>query len=108
MMKLKALTNIDGVVKAFAGQEFEVTNLQQAKDLIQQGVAYSVDTQGQEVQNLLNASQNEEFWAAEVEAIRESEIEKSRIRIHSKRCKYIGRPKARNDSTSKRRSKNGS
>ena len=59
------MTNIDGVVKAFAGQEFEVTNLQQAKDLIQQGVAYSVDTQGQEVQSLLNASQSEEFWAAE-------------------------------------------
>lgn len=76
-MKLKAITNIDGVVKAFAGQEFEVTNLQQAKDLIQQGVAYSTDTQGQEVQNLLNQSEKELFWQAEVEAIKRSEMQRA-------------------------------
>jgi hypothetical protein len=77
MMKLKAIKNIDGVVKAFAGQEFEVTNLQQAKDLIQQGVAYSTDTQGQEVQNLMNQSEEEMFWQAEVEAVRLSERQKA-------------------------------
>lgn len=77
MMKLKALRNIDGVVKAHAGQEFEVTNLQQAKDLIQQGVAYSTDAQGQEVKNLLSQDEKDLVWEAEVEAIRQSEFKKA-------------------------------
>jgi D-alanyl-D-alanine carboxypeptidase len=68
MMKLKALRNIGGVVTAHAGQEFEVTNEAQARDLIQQGVAHPVSTDGQEVQALFN-NQDPEKMAFEYEKL---------------------------------------
>lgn len=76
-MKLKALKNIDGIVKAYAGQEFEVQNQQLAKDLIQQGVAYSTDTQGTEVENLLKVDGATLEAQSEVEAIERTEYERA-------------------------------
>lgn len=64
-MKLKALRNIGGVVQAQAGQEFEVNNAQ-ARDLINQGVAYPVSTDGAEVQALFK-NQDSEAMAMEQE-----------------------------------------
>lgn len=65
MMKLKALRNIGGVVQAQAGQEFEVNNVQ-ARDLINQGVAYPVSNSGAEVKALFE-NQDSEALAMEQE-----------------------------------------
>lgn len=75
-MKLRALTNLGGIVQALSGQEFEVTNQAQARDLIQQGVAIPVDNTGAEVQALLNNQDSEKMaFEYEMAAIERSECE---------------------------------
>jgi hypothetical protein len=83
-MKLRALQNLGGVVQAYAGQEFEVTNEAQARDLIQQGVVVAVDSQGTEVQNLMHKSSEELVYQAEVNAMERDEYEKMRSEMVQK------------------------
>ena len=74
MMKLKALRNIGGVVQAHAGQEFEVNEFQ-ARDLINQGVAHPVSTDGAEVQALNEKNAEELAYQQEMATIERIECE---------------------------------
>lgn len=76
-MKVRALRNIDGVVKAYAGQEFEITSELMIRDLMQQGVITPVTIDGMEAQSVMNKDTEQLAKEAEIEAIRRAEYEKA-------------------------------
>ena len=76
-MKVRALRNIDGVVKAYAGQEFEITSELMIRDLMQQGVITPVTIDGMDAQNIMNKDSEQLAKEAEIEAIRRAEYEKA-------------------------------
>jgi hypothetical protein len=73
-MKVKALTNIGGVLKAHAGEEFELTNEAQLQDLLQQGVIVPVQSNPQEVAKAMNLS-GEQLHEARTKQVQERTLE---------------------------------
>lgn len=76
-MKLKALANIGGVVNAHIGQEFEVANEAMAKDLLQQGLAVPVESDGNAVSKLFSMDNATMARASELASFERLEMEKA-------------------------------
>lgn len=55
-MRVKALKTLGGAVNAHAGEEFEITNEAQLRDLLNQGVVVPVESNPQEVAKIHNLS----------------------------------------------------
>jgi hypothetical protein len=73
-MRVKALVTIGGAVSAQAGEEFELTNEAQLRDLLQQGVVQPVESNPQEVARVLNLG-GEQLNQARSEAYEQKSIQ---------------------------------
>lgn len=73
-MKVRAITNIGGVLKAQAGEEFELTNEAQIQDLLQQGVIVPVQSNPQDVAKVMHLG-GDQLHEARQQQVKERSLE---------------------------------